>query len=84
MEQKTNYMQTNTISQMIPRDAAVPLWKKYALNITEASDYFGIGEKKLRSVIERNLDSGFVLQNGVKYLIKRRQFEEFLDQTNSL
>lgn len=64
--------------------ASVPLWKKYALNITEASDYFGIGEKKLRGVIERNLDTGFVLQNGVKYLIKRKQFEDFLDHTNSL
>ena len=65
-------------------NAAVPLWKKYALNITEASDYFGIGEKKLRGVIERNLNTGFVLQNGVKYLIKRKQFEDFLDHTNSL
>ncbi len=52
------------------------------LNITEASQYFGIGEKKLRGLIEQNLGTGFVLQNGVKYLIKRKQFEEFLDRTN--
>lgn len=72
------------MQEPLPGNASVPLWKKYALNITEASDYFGIGEKKLRGVIERNLDTGFVLQNGVKYLIKRKQFEDFLDHTNSL
>ena len=66
------------------REDMVPLWKKYALTVTEASHYFGIGEKKLRGLIEQNLGAGFVLQNGVKYLIKRKQFEEFLDKTNSV
>ena len=27
----------------------VPLWEKYALTIKEASEYFNIGEKKMRS-----------------------------------
>lgn len=57
---------------------------KYLLPIEEAAQYFGIGEKKLRKIITENLDSGLVIQNGVKYLIKRRQFEAFLDKTSSI
>lgn len=28
-------------------DNRVPIWKKYSLNISEAADYYGIGEKRL-------------------------------------
>ena len=62
----------------------VPTKDKYAMDISEASSYFGIGEKKLRKIITENLDTGFVLQNGVKYLIKRRQFEAFLEKATSI
>ena len=44
----------------------------------EASAYFNIGEKKLRKIAADNLDTGFIIQNGVKFLIKRKQFEDFL------
>lgn len=57
---------------------------KYLLSIEEAVQYFAIGEKKLRKIITENLDSGFVVQNGVKYLIKRQRFEAFLDETSSI
>jgi len=36
------------------------------LIIEEASRYFGIGEKKLCRLVNSNLDTGFVIQNGVK------------------
>lgn len=62
----------------------VPTKDKYAMDISEASSYFAIGEKKLRKIITENLDSGFVLQNGVKYLIKRQQFEAFLDNLTAI
>ena len=26
----------------------IPVWKKYSLNVSEASEYYGIGEKRLR------------------------------------
>ena len=82
-ENRNSVVPTQLTGKQKPgKEDTVPLWKKYALNITEASQYFGIGEKKLRGLIEQNLDTGFVLQNGVKYLIKRKQFEEFLDRTN--
>ena len=57
---------------------------KYLLPIEEAAQYFAIGEKKLRKIISENLDSDFVLQNGVKYLIKRRRFEAFLEKATSI
>jgi len=57
---------------------------KYLLCIAEASAYFNIGEKKLRKIIAENLDSGFVVQNGVKYLIKRKNFEAFLDARSAI
>ena len=48
----------------------VPLWHKYSLTIREASEYFNLGEKKLRQII---------LNNGTKVLIKRVKFEQFMD-----
>lgn len=65
-------------------NTSVPVWQKFALTISEATAYFNIGEKKLRKLIEDYIDSGFVLQNGAKSLIKRQQFEEFLNKTNAI
>lgn len=62
----------------------VPIKDKFCLTIDEASEYFGIGEKKLRKIVAENLDSDFVIQNGVKYLIKRKRFEIFLDEISAI
>ena len=43
-----------------------------------------IGEKKLRQIASENLDSGFVIQNGVKVLIKRKRFETFLEELSAI
>lgn len=42
---------------------------KFCLTIDEASVYFNIGEKKLRKLVSENLNSGFNIQNGVKFPI---------------
>lgn len=60
----------------------VPIKDKFCLTIEEAADYFNIGEKKLRKLVTEHLNSDFVIQNGVKYLIKRRRFETFLNETS--
>ena len=57
---------------------------KFCLTIEEASRYFGIREKKLRKLVHDNLDAGFVIQNGVKILIKRQRFEQFLNALSSI
>ncbi len=65
-------------------DKQVQIKDKFCLTIEEASAYFNIGEKKLRKIVSDNLDSGFIIQNGVKYLVKRKQFEKFLDDLTSI
>ena len=57
----------------------VQIKDKFCLTIDEAAEYFNIGEKKLRKIVADYIDSGFVIQNGVKVLIKRKRFEDFLE-----
>ena len=57
---------------------------KFCLTIDEAAAYFNIGEKKLRKIVAENLTSDFVIQNGVKYLIKRKRFELFLNEISAI
>lgn len=57
---------------------------KFCLTIDEASEYFNIGEKKMRKLVAEHMDSGFVIQNGVKVLIKRKRFEAFLDDLSAI
>ena len=65
-------------------DGGVQIKDKFCLTIDEASEYFNIGEKKLRHIASENLDSGFVIQNGVKVLIKRKRFEAFLEELSAI
>ncbi len=57
----------------------IPIWEKYTLTIEEASRYFRIGEKKLRKLAEDNLDAGWLIMNGNRLQIKRKQFEKVID-----
>lgn len=62
----------------------VPLWKKYALTLSEAAQYFSIGEKKLQQIADENRDTGIVIYNGVKLLFKRERFSEWLNEVNTI
>ncbi len=62
----------------------VEIKDKFCLTIDEASAYFNIGEKKLRRIVTDNIDTGFIIQNGVKFLIKRKQFETFLENLTAI
>lgn len=62
----------------------VPLWKKYALTLSVAAQYFGIGERKLQQIADDNRDTGIVIYNGVKLLFKRERFSEWLNEVNSI
>ena len=66
------------------KESNVQLWHKYNITITEASEYFNIGEKKLRQMVQENATADFLLNNGVKVLIKRAKFEQCLDETCSI
>ena len=62
----------------------VEIKDKFCLTIDEASAYFNMGEKKLRRIVTDNIDTGFIIQNGVKFLIKRKQFETFLENLTAI
>ncbi len=57
----------------------LPWWQKYTLTLNEASEYFGIGYKKLKMFVQEHSDEDFVLWNGNRALIKREQFEKYMD-----
>lgn len=58
----------------------IPIWRKYILSVQEASEYFHIGYKKLRKLIDENPDAEYILWNGTRPQIKRRVFERFVDE----
>lgn len=60
-------------------DNDIPIWEKYTLTIEEASKYFRIGENKLRKLAEENPRAAWILLNGNRIQIKRRQFEKLID-----
>ena len=61
----------------------IPIWEKANLTIEEAAAYFGIGMNKLRAMTEDE-NCKFVLYVGTKRLIKRRMFEQYLEQAYSI
>lgn len=54
---------------------------KFCLTVEEASDYFEIGPKKIRQLAEMHNDDGIFTRHGVKLLVIRPAFENFLGQT---
>ena len=62
----------------------VPIWEKYTLTIEEASKYFRIGENKLRKLAEENLSANWVIMNGNRIQIKRKQFEKVIDNLDTI
>ena len=57
----------------------VPIWEKYTLSIEEDADYFRIGQRRLRQMVTDNPNANFVLSNGNRIQIKRKLFEQFID-----
>jgi len=62
----------------------IPVWERYALTITEAAEYYHIGETKLRRIAEEHPEADFVIVNGNRVLFKRMKFERYLDTATTL
>ena len=41
-------------------EKTIPVWKKYSLNVSEAAEYYGIGEKRLRQIAGENEGADFI------------------------
>lgn len=65
------------------KNEKVPIWHKSNLTISEASVYFNIGVNKLREITDDE-DCSFVLWIGSKRLIKRKEFDRYLEDIYSL
>lgn len=61
----------------------IPLWEKSNLTLEEAAAYSGIGINKLRTLSDDE-DCPFVLWVGNKRLIKRRLFDQYIEQAYSI
>ena len=59
-----------------------PVWNRYVLTIVEAAEYYHIGEKKLRSIVDEHPKADFIIMNGNRVLLKKKQFEKFLDDAS--
>ena len=67
---------------MKPTD--IPIWERYTLTIEEASKYFRIGENKLRRLAEENKNANWLIMNGNRIQIKRKQFEKIIDTLDAI
>lgn len=62
----------------------IPIWERYTLTIEEASKYFRIGENKLRLLAEENKNANWLIMNGNRIQIKRKQFEKIIDTLDAI
>ena len=62
----------------------IPVWERYTLTIEEASRYFRIGENKLRRLAEESKNANWLIMNGNRIQIKRKQFEKIIDELDAI
>lgn len=62
----------------------IPIENRYALTIRQGAEYFQIGEARLRSLLEEDAMSEFVILRGNRMLIKRQLFETYLNSVNAI
>lgn len=62
----------------------IPIWERYTLTIEEASKYFRIVENKLRRLAEENKNANWLIMNGNRIQIKRKQFEKIIDTLDAI
>ena len=60
----------------------IPIYAKYGLTIEEAAEFSCIGTGKLREIIAENSNLNFILHKGTQVIIKRPQFEQWLENIN--
>ena len=61
----------------------VPIWEKMNLTVDEAAEYSNIGINKIRELTEKP-SRPFVLWIGKKRVIKRKEFEKYIEKVNEI
>ena len=62
----------------------IPIWEKYILSIEEAAAYFNIGINKIRRLAKNFENADWILYNGNRTYIKRKEFEKFISGLNNI
>jgi len=68
---------------MMDNKNIIPIWEKITLSVKEAAAYSGIGINRVEQWTKEP-GCNFVLFNGTHKLVKRRQFEEFIDKLEAI
>lgn len=58
--------------------------EKILLSIKEASDLFGIGQHRLRSIVQEDYECKYHLNIGRVIKIKRPSFEQFINDVEQI
>ena len=64
--------------------ASIAFYDRYMLTVEEAAVYFHIGYKKMRSMVKEHAGAKWILFNGNRIMIKREQFEKWLDNQSAI
>ena len=65
-------------------DIQVPVWEKYAMTVEEASQYFSVGQNKIRQLAQQDRFGNWYMMNGNRLLIKKKQFEKMRDKIDTI
>lgn len=85
--ERTSSLQNNNDLDLIINSMkcdSIPLYERYVLTVTEAAEYYHIGEAKLRKIAEDHPEADFIILNGNRLLFKRQKFEKFLDNATTV
>ena len=61
----------------------IPIWEKVALTIEEASEYSNIGINRISNMLNE-ISCPFVLKVGNKRLVKRKEFEKYIEKSREI
>jgi len=61
----------------------IPIWEKVNLTIEEAAEFSNIGQNKISALL-KSPRCPFVLYVGKKKLVKRKEFERFIENSIEL
>ena len=62
----------------------IPYWNKYMMTVREAAEYFHLGEKKIRQIVEEEPEAKYLMKNGNRVMIKRKLFEKYLNKKSEI
>ena len=62
----------------------IAFYERFLLTVEEAAVYFHIGYKKMRNMVKDYDGAKWILRNGNRIMIKREQFEKWLDNQSAI